>query len=93
MSLNLGREDIKMFDELCCYLHAAIMRMRGQFHQSNPFVLAGSHKANIDNTAAKLIAEMTGDGLLTDQHRKNKFFGSDMAGLGYEIPDPLPLTG
>jgi hypothetical protein len=90
-SLKCSREDIRMLDELCCYLHAAVMRMRGQFHQSNPVVLRGGHKRD-ENVAAKIIAEMTGDGLLTEQHRKNKFFGSDMAGLGYDIPDPLPLS-
>ena len=74
------------------YRHTAKMRMRGQFHQSNPAVLSHNSNEGI-NIAEKVIREKTYD-LFTVHGRKNAFFGSALNGIGVDdLQDPLPLHG
>ncbi len=88
MSLKNSTESIALFDELAVYLHAAIMRMRGQVWQSNSAVLSMEHHSHI---AKKIINEQTGTNLFTFPGRKSAFHGSALHGMGNVLPPILPL--
>jgi hypothetical protein len=54
MSLKTTLAKVVLFDELAVYLHAAIMRMRGQVWQSNSAVLSMEYQSNIANQIYQL---------------------------------------